>query len=155
MLFVPLFWAPILHPSKNRERDGTLALGGYRLVKRHNNQPKVGESDSRDCGEELRQGRSVWGGCCLFVRDVKPSNKKKKKRGSNKALALGGCDFTIKTNNQPIFRGSGRWNDRGRLGGAGHVGGMLYHCFGASTPATKNNKNVIHCGLRWPPKTIF
>ena len=38
-----------------------------------------------------------------------------------------GRRFTIKTNNQPIFGGGGRWNNRGRVGGAGHVGEVLYH----------------------------
>jgi hypothetical protein len=86
-------------------------------------------------------------GRCLIVWGIKLSDKKKKKRGSDNALALSGCRFTIKTNNQPIFGGSGRWNDRGPVGGAGHVGGVLYHSFGAGTPS--NKKQQKHNTL-WP-----
>ncbi len=114
--------------------------------KKHNNQPKVGKSNSRECGEEMWQGRSVWGGVVsLFGHQTE--QQKKKKRGSKNALALGGRRFTIETNNQPIFGGSGRWNARGCVGGAGRVGGVQYHCFGAGTPSnTKQQKN----NTLWP-----
>ncbi len=45
--------------SKNREGDGSSALGGRRLVVRHNNQPIVGGSDRRDDEEDARPGWSV------------------------------------------------------------------------------------------------
>ena len=48
---VPLVGMPNKDASKNRERDGSLALGGRRLVLRCNNQPIVGGSDRRDDGE--------------------------------------------------------------------------------------------------------
>jgi hypothetical protein len=73
--------------------------------------------------------------------------KEEEKRGSDDALALGGRCFTIKTNNQPIFMENGRWNARGCMGGAGRVGGVLYHCFGANTPS--NKKHQKHNRL-WP-----
>ncbi len=41
-------------------------------------------------------GAERMGGCCLFVWGVKLSDKKKKKRGRDNALALGGHCFTIK-----------------------------------------------------------
>ncbi len=42
------------NPSKNREGGEVLALGGRRFVNRHNNQPKVGGSDSGDDRGEAR-----------------------------------------------------------------------------------------------------
>ncbi len=47
---------------KNREGDGSLALGGCHLVVRHNNQPIVGGSHRMDDGKDGRPGWSVWGG---------------------------------------------------------------------------------------------
>jgi hypothetical protein len=41
-LFYPLFGAPKHNPSKNREMDEVLALGGHLFVGQHNNQPKIG-----------------------------------------------------------------------------------------------------------------
>ncbi len=38
-----------------------MALGGRRLVIRHNNQPIVGGSDRRDDEEDVQPGWSVWG----------------------------------------------------------------------------------------------
>jgi hypothetical protein len=52
--------------KKKREGGGSLALGGRRLVIRHNNQPIVGGSDMMDGGEDARQGWSVWRGCFSF-----------------------------------------------------------------------------------------
>jgi hypothetical protein len=45
-LFTPLFF-PCMghqkwHPSKKREKDGTLTLGSHRLIGEYNNKPKVG-----------------------------------------------------------------------------------------------------------------
>jgi hypothetical protein len=51
----------------NREGDGSLALGGRRLVVKHNNQPIVGSSIRMDDGEDARLGGSVWGGCFLIL----------------------------------------------------------------------------------------
>jgi hypothetical protein len=70
------------------------------------------------------------------------------------ALALRGCPFTIKTINQPKVRGNNRGNNRGRMGGAGCVGGCCTIVFEPANPATKNNKNIIHCGLGCLPKNI-
>ncbi len=63
---VPLVGTLSEDASKNRERDGSLALGGRRLVLRRNNQPIVGGSDRRDDGEDPRPGWSVGGGCFSY-----------------------------------------------------------------------------------------
>jgi hypothetical protein len=62
--------------SKNREGDGSLALGGPRLVLRCNNQPIVGGSNRRDDGEDARPGWSVWGGVFFLFRGGKLNDKK-------------------------------------------------------------------------------
>ena len=49
-----LFGAPKQTPSKNREKDGALALGGCCLTMTHNNQLGVGGRGGRDVGEEAR-----------------------------------------------------------------------------------------------------
>jgi hypothetical protein len=56
---VPLVGMPNKDASKNREGEGSLALGGRRWVIRHNNQPIVGGSNRRDDGEDARPGWSV------------------------------------------------------------------------------------------------
>ncbi len=61
---VPLVGPPNYDVSKNREGDGSLALGGHRLVVRYNNQPIVGGSNMMDDGEDARPG---WGVCFFFV----------------------------------------------------------------------------------------
>ena len=63
---VPLVGMPNKDVSKNREGDGSLALGGRHLVLRHNNQPIVGGSDRMDYGEDARLGWSAWGGCLSY-----------------------------------------------------------------------------------------
>ncbi len=65
---VPLVGMPNKDASKNTEGDGSLALGGCRLVLRHNNQLIVGGSDRRDDGEDARPGWSVWGGVFFLFR---------------------------------------------------------------------------------------
>ncbi len=56
---VPLIGMQNKDASKNREEDGSLALGGHRLVVGHNNQPIVGGSNRRDDGEDAWPGWSV------------------------------------------------------------------------------------------------
>ncbi len=63
---VPFVGMPNKDASTNREGDGSSALGGCRLVLRHNNQPIVGGSDRKDGGEDARPGWSVWGGCFSY-----------------------------------------------------------------------------------------
>ncbi len=63
---VPLVGMPNKDVSKNREGDGSSALGGHRWVLRCNNQLIVGGSDRRDDGEDARPGWSVWGGCFSY-----------------------------------------------------------------------------------------
>ncbi len=63
---VPLVGTPNKDASKNREGDGSSALGGRRLVVRHNNQPIVGGSDRMDDGEDARPGWSVWVVCFSY-----------------------------------------------------------------------------------------
>ncbi len=59
---VPLVGTLNKDASKNREGDGSSALGGCRLFLRRNNQPIVSGSNMRDDGEDARPGWSVWGG---------------------------------------------------------------------------------------------
>ncbi len=59
---IPLVGTPNKDASKNREGDGSLALGGRGLVVRHNNQPIVGSSDRMYDGEDARPRWSVWRG---------------------------------------------------------------------------------------------
>ncbi len=53
---VPLLGMPNEDASKNREGDGSLALGGHCLVLRHNNQLIAGGSVRMDDGEDARPG---------------------------------------------------------------------------------------------------
>ena len=53
---VPLFGAPKQPPSKNREKDGALALGGRHSPMTHNDQLGVGGRGGRDVGEEACGG---------------------------------------------------------------------------------------------------
>ena len=59
---IPLVGTPNKDASKNREGDGSSALGSRCWVVRHNNQPLVGGSDRRDDGEDARPGWCVWEG---------------------------------------------------------------------------------------------
>jgi hypothetical protein len=77
-LFYPSFGAQKNNPSKNRERDGVLTLGGHLLVGQHNNQPKFGICGRRDIEEGARPGRNVWGRRRAIVWGGKLSNKKLK-----------------------------------------------------------------------------
>ncbi len=80
------------------------------------------------------------GGCCLFVQGVKLSNNKKKTdEGVTTPWPLMAAILLSKLKS-PIFGGSSRWNDRGCMGGAGRVGGVLYHCFEAGTPSNKKQQ---------------
>ncbi len=63
---VPLVGTPNEDSSKNREGDGSSALGGRRWVLKHINQPIVGGNDRKDDGEDVWPGWSVWGGCFSF-----------------------------------------------------------------------------------------
>ncbi len=63
---VPLVGTPNEDASKNREGDGSSALGGRRWVVRHNNQPIVSGSDGMDDEEDAWSGWSVWGGVIGF-----------------------------------------------------------------------------------------
>ena len=44
-----------------------MALDRHYLMGIHNNQPKVGVDSGRGVGEEMRPGRKMCGGGCLFV----------------------------------------------------------------------------------------
>jgi hypothetical protein len=64
---------------KKERRNNALALGGHCFISRHNNQPIVGDSNGSYYGEDTRPYQSVWGGCCLIVRDCKLNNETKKR----------------------------------------------------------------------------
>ncbi len=76
---VSLVGTPNEDASKNKEGDGSSALGGRRWVVRHNNQPLVSGSNRRDDGEDARPGWSVWGGVFFFFRGGKLNDEKKYK----------------------------------------------------------------------------
>ncbi len=52
--------------SKNREGDGSSAVGCRHLVVKHNNQLIVGGRYRMDDGEDTRLGWSVWRGCFSY-----------------------------------------------------------------------------------------
>jgi hypothetical protein len=72
----PLVGMPNKDASKNKERDGSLALGGCHWVVRHNNQPIVGGSDRRDDGEDAGQG-GVYGGGVFLISGWQIEGQKK------------------------------------------------------------------------------
>jgi hypothetical protein len=64
---VLLLGAPKHDPSKIRERDRVLALGGRRSDIKRDNQPKVGVSTEGIIIEETQLQRNVWGGRRIIV----------------------------------------------------------------------------------------
>ncbi len=65
---VPLVGTPNKDASKNREGGGSSALGGRRLVLRHNNQPIVCSSNRRGRMIERMRGQGwVYRGGCFFL----------------------------------------------------------------------------------------
>jgi hypothetical protein len=69
-----------------------------------------------------------------------PKHDPLKNRERDNASALIGRHFTIKINNQLIFGGSDRGNDRGRVGGAGCVGDAVPLFLGRKTQQQKTTK---------------
>ncbi len=59
---VPLVGMPNKDASKNREGDGSLALGGHRWVVRHNNQPIAVAAIGGMMERMLGRGGVYWGG---------------------------------------------------------------------------------------------
>jgi hypothetical protein len=66
-----------INRQKNREMGGPFALDGRRLMKGHNNQPKVGIDDGRGIEEERRPGRNMWGGVVSLLGAANRRRKKK------------------------------------------------------------------------------
>ncbi len=64
---VLLLGAPKRDPSKIRERDGVLALGGCHSDIKRDNQPKVGVSGEGIIIEEMQSRKNVWGGRRIIV----------------------------------------------------------------------------------------
>ncbi len=77
---VPLVRMPNKDTSKNREGEGSVALGAPRWVVRHINQLIVGSSDRRDDGEDVRPRWSVWGGCFSYFGAANRTTKKLQKK---------------------------------------------------------------------------
>jgi hypothetical protein len=50
----PSYWAPKWHPSKKREKDRTLTLGGHHSMGEYNNKPKVGVGKGLEGREMVR-----------------------------------------------------------------------------------------------------
>jgi hypothetical protein len=63
----------------NREGDGAIAVGGRRLIWKHNNQPKVGVVSGRNIGEGTRPRRNVCGGRFAVIWGGELSGKNKQK----------------------------------------------------------------------------
>jgi hypothetical protein len=59
---VPLLGAPKRNSSKNRERDGVLALSGHYSDVKRDNQPKVGVNGEGIIIEETQSRQNMWGG---------------------------------------------------------------------------------------------
>ncbi len=100
---VPLVGMPNKDASKNREGDGSSALGGCRLVLRRNYQLIVGGSDRRDDGEDAQPGWSIWGGVFLLFWGSKLNDKKNTKIKYDKGLRWPPFDI-LSRNNQPETR---------------------------------------------------
>ncbi len=64
---VLLLGAPKRDPSKIRERDGVLALGGRHLDVKRGNQPKVGVSGEGIIIKETQLRWNLWGGRHIIV----------------------------------------------------------------------------------------
>ncbi len=73
---LPIVWGGILINEKNREMGGPLALDGCRMMRGHNNQPKVGINSGRGIEEERRPGRNVWGGDVSLLGAANQQRKK-------------------------------------------------------------------------------
>ncbi len=59
---LPVVWGEILIDKKNREMGGPFELDGRRLIRGHNNQPKVSIDSGKGIEEERQLGQNVWGG---------------------------------------------------------------------------------------------
>ena len=76
-----LVWGVATQPIKNREGGKVVALGGRRVVNRHNNQPKFGSDGRGDIGEGARPRRNLCLGCfgCVWGGELSGKNKQKLK----------------------------------------------------------------------------
>jgi hypothetical protein len=97
---VPLVGMPNKDSLKNREGDGSLALGGCRWVVRHSNQPIAGGSNRRDDGEDVQPGWSVWVGCFSYFGVENQTMKKITKIKYNKGLRWPPFNILDATTNQ-------------------------------------------------------
>jgi hypothetical protein len=129
-------WFPCLghqkcNPSKNRERDGVLALGGRRSDVKRNSQPKVGVSGEGIMIEETRSRQNVWG--TLY---------KKNKIKIHRCLwtAANQQRLTQQPTKSMRPRRRGVWRGCAPVGR--HGGEARYHCFGGVRSGEANkNKN--------------
>jgi hypothetical protein len=74
------------HIKIQRHGGGGIGLRWPLFGKKSNNQPIVGGNNARDDGEGARLGRSVWGGCCLFMWGSKLSDAKNTKNKTCRGL---------------------------------------------------------------------
>jgi hypothetical protein len=63
----PLFGVPMQAPSKYREEEEALALGGHQSIKTPNNQPRVSGSGRGDDIAEVGGGGEPGRGHCPIV----------------------------------------------------------------------------------------
>ncbi len=87
--------APKRDPSKIRERDGVLALGGRRSDVKCDNQPKVGVSGEGIIIEETQSWQNMWGGRRIIVWGWQIERQKNKK-----------MKYTVAFGRPPINNGS-------------------------------------------------
>ncbi len=115
------------HIKKQRDRGG-VGLRWLPFGKKSNNLQTVGRKDRRDDGEGVQLGRSVQGGCCLFMRGSKLSNAKN--TTINYVKALDG-HVTIFHMQQPTKNTQAQWSRCTRAGVTrGECAGGWYHRFG-------------------------
>ncbi len=136
---VLLLGAPKRDPSKIRERDGVLALGGHRLDVKRNNQPKFGVSGEGIIIEEMRSWRNVWRGRRIIVWGWQIEQQKIKKW--NTLLPLDGQWLTTAHTTTNQKQASATEGSMERMcAGQEARGEVQYHYFGGvrSGEANKN-----------------
>ncbi len=139
------------NPSKNRERDGVLALGGRRSVKLHNNQPKVSVGSEEGIQEEMQPGQNMWE--ATFARHLGCWSEEQKIIQIKYVVAIGGRKTTNLHNNQPKTGGCNQGGIWEEVQPGGSAGEAWFHCFGGdwvgSSYKLKQNQLVYLLFFLW------
>ncbi len=130
--------------SNNRERGGTLALGGRRFININNNQMEDSVNVRECIGEEARPGQNMWGGRLPIMWGGILINEKNREMGG--PFALDGRRLIGGHNNQPkVGIDGGRGNEEERQLGQNVWGGVVSLLGVANPPRKNHNKNTS-----WP-----